>query len=776
MRGQVGAVRGGGGRASEQFGALAARMLAALEATQAYQKATLHKTLKFTYVLQDVLSETAASCTDGGGDVHEDDPTAASAPSQAGTRLDMTGDGHHESVGYDTTGDGRIDALDTVGDGRVDARIVRGPPRAGGHAGSTGTAESAQRHSPSRGTDRRSDTDGRRASARTADGLSAATVAAALEESRCLERHWEAWVALTEARVRRAQLGAQLHGATQRAEARRQRAAASRMWREWRASTADLTCPRHACASRLASVEGRRSCARAALHGWRDASSLRRDQRRTLENALKGMRAHATARAVRSWRRYAQNRLSVRHAVGCFQFGSKSRAIRKWHGWAGLQATRRSIVARVLATRARRHAATVFASWLWFVESRAEHAELGTKLSSSTRRALTAAFWARWGAKYGASVRMRQVVMRWQQAALQGALDRWHAVSCTWRYNRQLLTGIVKRMALHSEARVVYMWRCETQRLATERRVVASMQAHTRARALRKWSQWAAQQKRHRGIAARLLAARGRRQRARALGAWQAFSRARVQHAELGWKLSCATRHAQTAAFWARWSAAYGLAQRMQYALASWREMRLHMALASWRAKAREQCRLREVLASVRARLALHTEACALKSWAEAARRQAEQRGASCSAFLLRTPAGLRLCFACWAQAARAESQGRAAALECAVTRWLQAISAKHLHGWQEYVCFVHQRRTVTLNCLRGSARAKLLRGWHRYAQHKARVRKCGAKARQLRQHAARARALHAWLSAFEILQVRIAFVPGSWGNTTRGAVGNKER
>ena len=129
MRGQVGAVRGGGGRASEQFGALAARMLAALEATQAYQKATLHKTLKFTYVLQDVLSEAAASCTDGGGDVHEDDPTAASAPSQAGTRLDMTGDGHHESVGYDTTGDGRIDALDTVGDSRVDARIVRGPSR-----------------------------------------------------------------------------------------------------------------------------------------------------------------------------------------------------------------------------------------------------------------------------------------------------------------------------------------------------------------------------------------------------------------------------------------------------------------------------------------------------------------------------------------------------------------------------------------------------------------------------------------------------------------------
>ena len=38
--------------------------------------------------------------------------------------LDLTGDGQRESVGYDTTGDGRVDALDTNGDGALDARIV----------------------------------------------------------------------------------------------------------------------------------------------------------------------------------------------------------------------------------------------------------------------------------------------------------------------------------------------------------------------------------------------------------------------------------------------------------------------------------------------------------------------------------------------------------------------------------------------------------------------------------------------------------------------------
>ena len=41
-----------------------------------------------------------------------------------GQRLDLTGDGQRETVGYDTNGDGRVDALDTNGDGRIDARIV----------------------------------------------------------------------------------------------------------------------------------------------------------------------------------------------------------------------------------------------------------------------------------------------------------------------------------------------------------------------------------------------------------------------------------------------------------------------------------------------------------------------------------------------------------------------------------------------------------------------------------------------------------------------------
>ena len=43
----------------------------------------------------------------------------------AGVPLDLTGDGQRESVGYDTTGDGRVDALDTNGDGALDAHILR---------------------------------------------------------------------------------------------------------------------------------------------------------------------------------------------------------------------------------------------------------------------------------------------------------------------------------------------------------------------------------------------------------------------------------------------------------------------------------------------------------------------------------------------------------------------------------------------------------------------------------------------------------------------------
>ena len=43
------------------------------------------------------------------------------------SELDLTGDGQRESVGYDTTGDGLVDALDTNGDGSIDARIVHLP-------------------------------------------------------------------------------------------------------------------------------------------------------------------------------------------------------------------------------------------------------------------------------------------------------------------------------------------------------------------------------------------------------------------------------------------------------------------------------------------------------------------------------------------------------------------------------------------------------------------------------------------------------------------------
>ena len=51
--------------------------------------------------------------------------SSADSPRMLVSELDLTGDGHRDSVGYDTTGDGVIDAFDTNGDGNIDARIVR---------------------------------------------------------------------------------------------------------------------------------------------------------------------------------------------------------------------------------------------------------------------------------------------------------------------------------------------------------------------------------------------------------------------------------------------------------------------------------------------------------------------------------------------------------------------------------------------------------------------------------------------------------------------------
>ena len=61
---------------------------------------------------------------DGAGELHGL-IAAASAEASTGTPIDLTGDGVAESRGYDTTGDGKLDALDTNGDGALDARIVR---------------------------------------------------------------------------------------------------------------------------------------------------------------------------------------------------------------------------------------------------------------------------------------------------------------------------------------------------------------------------------------------------------------------------------------------------------------------------------------------------------------------------------------------------------------------------------------------------------------------------------------------------------------------------
>eukprot|EP01047_Picozoa_sp_COSAG01_P106529 COSAG01_NODE_35633_length_529_cov_0.779070_1_plen_59_part_00 len=43
--------------------------------------------------------------------------------------MDLSGDGQPDAMGYDTTGDGRIDALDTNGDGQIDSKILAMPPK-----------------------------------------------------------------------------------------------------------------------------------------------------------------------------------------------------------------------------------------------------------------------------------------------------------------------------------------------------------------------------------------------------------------------------------------------------------------------------------------------------------------------------------------------------------------------------------------------------------------------------------------------------------------------
>ena len=50
------------------------------------------------------------------------------SPLQSGVHVDTTGDGVANAVGYDTTGDGKIDSLDTTGDGRIDMSRQQPPP------------------------------------------------------------------------------------------------------------------------------------------------------------------------------------------------------------------------------------------------------------------------------------------------------------------------------------------------------------------------------------------------------------------------------------------------------------------------------------------------------------------------------------------------------------------------------------------------------------------------------------------------------------------------
>jgi hypothetical protein len=49
---------------------------------------------------------------------------APATPVGDGRPLDLSGDGLADAVGYDTNGDGRVDALDTNGDGKIDSKIM----------------------------------------------------------------------------------------------------------------------------------------------------------------------------------------------------------------------------------------------------------------------------------------------------------------------------------------------------------------------------------------------------------------------------------------------------------------------------------------------------------------------------------------------------------------------------------------------------------------------------------------------------------------------------
>ena len=51
---------------------------------------------------------------------------APATPVGDGRPLDLSGDGLADAVGYDTNGDGRVDALDTNGDGKIDSKIMVG--------------------------------------------------------------------------------------------------------------------------------------------------------------------------------------------------------------------------------------------------------------------------------------------------------------------------------------------------------------------------------------------------------------------------------------------------------------------------------------------------------------------------------------------------------------------------------------------------------------------------------------------------------------------------
>jgi hypothetical protein len=72
-------------------------------------------------------------------------PAPAAAVRPASVRVDTTGDGYANALGFDTTGDGRIDSLDLTGDGRINC-VLRSISTSPVHVNTAGEGTTGDRH------------------------------------------------------------------------------------------------------------------------------------------------------------------------------------------------------------------------------------------------------------------------------------------------------------------------------------------------------------------------------------------------------------------------------------------------------------------------------------------------------------------------------------------------------------------------------------------------------------------------------------------------------